>query len=263
LPNVSCALNEFLDHFGEFDYGINLIEGLYNTSPDGQPPDGILNEKFECHRKIILFVKTLLDGALGAMLELSIFHPEDFYFGYALIALRASSVVLSGIDQCFKHSARRYSFNFLRVANPDVTATIPDFPDLCIDGDAMKQLSKIVPSIMSGIEQSQLTADESNMFSRLSALHTEIYKPNLLSKCLRYGGKISAFVLGNAAGIAIVGTGQDSPQSYYLTLASGTVDPMLDTIFSAMDENPVMQKYLRTCELLYLCKKFAPYDEVC
>jgi hypothetical protein len=56
--------------------------------------------------------------------------------------------------------------------------------------------------------------------------------------------------------MAIAIKGQEAPISYWLTLISGGVDPVVDGLSTADGSTSKIRQYIMTCEVLFLCDDF-------
>jgi hypothetical protein len=254
---VSNRLESFKINFNEFAYGIDVMDSLYNAAIDGKISSVISQQKYRIIRRIIALGSVVLVGAKSVIERLSIFHPEQMYYGYALIGLRVGSALLYGIDHYLKKSADNYLYQFLQQANPGNGSTMPDFPVLSVQSEAMKQLAELTSMVYETIDEEQLpNQSERNMFDRFANLMTHLFGSNPVKKVFTTGAKGLAFTLGSSAGISIAATGQDSEPSYQLTLISAIMDPVVETMLSALQEKNITRKYLQACEILYLCGYF-------
>ncbi|MDR1475790.1 MAG: hypothetical protein LBI20_00520 [Holosporales bacterium] len=250
-----AQLLAFKNKFPEFNYGIRIMEGIYNVTEYGQIPPEIYSKKISISRRVILLASMALEGAKGAIARLSIFHPDRTYLGTTMIGLRIGSAILRGVDYYLKKLTNRIVYHFLGASNSEpANQVMPDFPTLSIHEKTMRQLFAIMNTTMRIVDPELLSIEERNLYDRLLHLYNELFDQSAWMKVALYGGRLGSFLCGTASGCAIATSGQDSPPSYYLTLASGAIDPFVGTLIDAMDDDIVAQRYIDTSELIYLAE---------
>jgi hypothetical protein len=256
LPDQD-PLTDFRKQFTEFEYGIELMEGLYNAATDGKIRAEITQRKHQGLRRLIAFGSIVFAGAKGVIEKLSIFHPDQMYYGYALVGLRVGSSLLYGLDRRLKKSADTYLYSFLETL--ETTTKMPNFPALPSNGEVMNRLldlTEVIRPIIEGLQNLQHA--EKNMIARFVDLRKHLFGSNPLKKISTIAGKGMAFALGSATGLSIATTGQDSTPSYWLTLSSSLVDPVVESMIDSFSEKKLTRKYLQASEILHLCQYF--YD---
>ncbi|MDR1034380.1 MAG: hypothetical protein LBL32_00355 [Holosporales bacterium] len=250
---IAAQLEVFRSDFTEFNYGIQIVDNIYNTATDGKIPFDISRGKYETTRIILSAGEILLSGLRGLSEKLAIFYPEQSRFGYGLLALRIGGALLHGIGQSLKKSSDNYLYKILQDTNGNPMLTVPDFPALTTKGEALTQLLNLTEKIRNSVNHYTLNQTDQNMLDRLNTLNQALFGSTPIKKIATCGGKCLAFILGSIAGISIAQTGQDSPLSYHITLASGIADPSIEVLLDAIKGKDIVRTYLQACEIIHLC----------
>jgi len=257
------ALNNFRSENPQLDYGITSIENLYNSGLDIGELYGS-KESHLCLREILFKLEILAGGSCGALRCLSIFHPNIDAFGKALIGCYAGKAIFWGADALLNNSAKQASIALINTAqtDPKVVSEVSKMINE-INGINFSPVLKISEKVISMMNEKDLSEDEQKKLARLQTLTKKMNELFSFKKFLVTGGKILSFIIGAATGITIAATGQYSDPSYWLTLITGSFEPIIDCINTRFTSKPVVRKYITVSEIIYLCDNFIKdYEEV-
>lgn len=263
INTLGQALNNFRSKNPQLNYGITSIENLYNSGLDIEQLYGS-KESHLCLREILFKLEILAGGSCGALRCLSIFHPNIDAFGKALIGCYAGKAIFWGADALLNNSAKQASIALINTAqtDPKVVSEVSKMINE-INGINFSPVLEISEKVISMMNEKDLSEDEQKKLARLQTLTKKMDKLFSFKKFLVTGGKVLSFVIGAATGITIAATGQYSDPSYWLTLITGSFEPIIDCINTRFTSKPVVRKYITISEIIYLCDNFIKdYEEV-
>lgn len=256
IESLNNDLEKFRKQYDQLNYGISSIKSLYDSGLDIEKLYGT-KKSHSCSRLILSNLEILAGGSCGVLKCLSVFHPDIDAFGKALIGCYIGKAIFWGADAMLHNSAKQASIALIKTAqaNSEVVSHFSKIIDEVnkIDFSPILNLSKKVINIM---KQKNLSGDNLKKLARLQTLTDKMSNHFSFKKFAVTGGKILSFITGAASGITIAATGQYSEPSYWLTLITGALDPMVDCINIQTTKKPIIRRYITLSEIIYLCDNF-------
>ncbi|MDR1234342.1 MAG: hypothetical protein LBJ92_04355 [Holosporales bacterium] len=251
--DIQREIEDFVVLNPTFRPGMNVAEAMYNV--------GILDEKVSSSMpqssqevKVIMWgVEAVVGAATSVTTNLSMLHSENSkVFGYVLLGLRLANAVFHGVSHWLRKKELKQKMNWLISCSQSSADAIKTFPDLTLTGEPMTKLLEIALEVLGSADRNQLQGHKRDIYDKISMLKKDIFDEKVLGKAIRYGGRVSSFVVGSVAGVVIASVGQDSQPSYYLTLISSSIDAFFESLFASMDQGNIIQLYVDVSELIYL-----------